>query len=141
MHQYEKRELGTGSAANRLPQSSFHQSMARAAFLSTLAVVLLLALLPDHLLHALGLAFTSHHDKLNHAAAFATLSALGSLGWPQQVVRLAVLLALTGAAIEILQCVTGRDMSVFDWFADCAGMAYGLRTMSWVNEILGEPVI
>ncbi|ESX15396.1 VanZ family protein [Mesorhizobium sp. LSJC255A00] len=122
-----------------MPQSSFYQSMARAAFLSTLAVVLLLALLPDHLLHAL--AFTSHHDKLNHAAAFATLSALGSLGWPQQVVRLAVLLAFTGAAIEILQSVTGRDMSVFDWFADCAGMAYALRTMSWVNEILGEPVI
>jgi len=125
-----------------LLQVSFYQSVARAAFLPTLAVVLLLALLPDHLLHALGLAFTSHHDKLNHAAAFATLSALGSLGWPQQVVRLAVLLALTGAAIEILQCViTGRDMSVFDWFADCAGMAYGLRTMSWVKEMLGQPVM
>jgi hypothetical protein len=32
-------------------------------------------------------------------------------------------------------------MSVFDWFADCAGMAYGLRTMNWVKEILGEPVM
>lgn len=126
-------------------QLTFYQSVARAAFLPTLAVVLLLALLPDHLLHhllhALGLAFTSHHDKLNHAAAFATLSALGCLGWPLQVVRLAVLLALMGAAIEILQGITGRDMSVFDWFADCAGMAYGLRTMRWAKEILGEPVM
>jgi len=124
-----------------LLQVSFYQSVARAAFLPTLAVVLLLALLPDHLLHALGLAFTSHHDKLNHAAAFATLSALGSLGWPRQVVRLAILLALTGAGIEILQGITGRDMSVFDWFADCAGMAYGLRTISWVKEMLGQPVM
>jgi hypothetical protein len=124
-----------------LLQLTTYQSVARAAFLPTLAVVLLLALLPDQLLRALGFAFPSHHDKLNHAAAFATLSALGSLGWPQQVVRLAVLLALMGAAIEILQGITGRDMSVFDWFADCVGMAYGLRTMNWVKEILGEPVM
>ncbi|MER9236247.1 hypothetical protein NKI56_30080 [Mesorhizobium sp. M0622] len=73
-----------------------------AAFLPTLAVVLLLALLPDHL------------------------------------VRLAVLLALMGAAIEVLQGITGRDMSVFDWFADCLGMAYGLRTMSWVKGFLAN---
>ncbi|WP_244441196.1 hypothetical protein [Mesorhizobium sp. STM 4661] len=85
------------------------------------------------------MAFTSDHDKLNHAAAFAVLTALGSLGWPEHKARLIVLLALTGAAIELLQGMQliGRDMSMFDWFADCAGMACGLTVAGWTKRLAG----
>ncbi|MER8610749.1 hypothetical protein [Mesorhizobium sp. M0220] len=55
-------------------------TMARIAFLLTLAAVLLLALSPVRFLQELDMGFTFHHDKLNHAAAFAALAALGSLG-------------------------------------------------------------
>ncbi|WP_244440054.1 hypothetical protein [Mesorhizobium metallidurans] len=84
------------------------------------------------------MAFTFDHDKLNHAAAFAVLAALGSLGWPEHKARLIVLLALTGAAIELLQGmqVTGRDMSIFDWFANCAGMACGLTFAGWTKRLV-----
>ncbi|CCV12472.1 hypothetical protein MESS4_430118 [Mesorhizobium sp. STM 4661] len=61
--------------------------LARIAFLVTLPGVLLLALSPVRLLQELGLAFTFHHDKLNHATAFAVLAALGSLSWPERKAR------------------------------------------------------
>ncbi|MER8440811.1 hypothetical protein NKH36_32300 [Mesorhizobium sp. M1312] len=111
---------------------------ARTAFLVTLAGVLLLALSPAWLLQNFGLGFTSHDDKLNHAAAFAVLAAIGSFGWPEHRARLIIFLALTGAAIEILQGMQmiGRDMDLFDWFADCAGMAYGLTIASWAKRLV-----
>lgn len=111
---------------------------ARTVFLVTLAGVLVLALSPAWLLQNFGLGFTSHNDKVNHAAAFAVLAAVGSLGWPEHRARLIIFLALTGAAIEILQGMQmiGRDMDIFDWFADCAGMACGLIIVSWTKRLV-----
>ncbi|WP_352592202.1 hypothetical protein [Mesorhizobium sp. M0633] len=111
---------------------------ARTAFLVTLAGVLLLALLPEWLLQNFGFGFTSHDDKLNHAAAFVVLTAIGSLGWPEHRARLTIFLALTGAAIEILQGMQmiGRDMDMFDWFADCVGIACGLAIASWTKKLV-----
>ena len=113
---------------------------ARIVFLVTLTGVLLLALLPVRLLPDLGMAVTFHDDKLNHAAAFAVLAALGSLGWPEHKARLIVVLAFTGAAIELLQGaqLIGRDMDVLDWVADCAGMACGLAIAGWTKKRIGE---
>ncbi|RWC35184.1 MAG: hypothetical protein EOS70_11840 [Mesorhizobium sp.] len=112
---------------------------ARIVFRVTLAGVLLLALLPVRLFPDLGMAVTFHDDKLNHAAAFAVLAALGSLGWPEHKTRLIVLLAFTGAAIEVLQGaqLIGRDLDVFDWVADCAGMAFGLTIAGWTKRRVG----
>ncbi|MES0098408.1 hypothetical protein [Mesorhizobium sp. M0019] len=103
------------------------------------AGVLLFALLPERLLQGLGLAFTFDHDKLNHAAAFVVLAALGSLGWPERKAKLIVLLVLTGAAIEGLQAVQliGRDPDLFDWVADCAGIACGLMVAGWTKRLAG----
>ncbi|WP_292711989.1 VanZ family protein [Mesorhizobium sp.] len=113
--------------------------MARIVFLVTLTGVLLLALLPVRFLPDLGMAVTFHDDKLNHAIAFVVLAALGSLGWPEHKTRLIVLLALTGAAIEVLQGaqLIGRDMDVLDWVADCAGMACGLTIAGWTKRRVG----
>ncbi|MER8767310.1 hypothetical protein NKH63_00985 [Mesorhizobium sp. M0960] len=114
-------------------------TMARIAFLLTLAAVLLLALSPVRFLQELDMGFTFHHDKLNHAAAFAVLAALGSLGWPEHKTRLVVLLAITGAAIELLQGaqLIARDMDILDWVADCAGMACGLAAMGGTRRLVG----
>ena len=113
--------------------------VARTAFPFTLVGVLLLALLPERLLEILDMAFTSNHDKLNHAAAFAVLAALGSLGWPEQKARLVVFLLLIGAAIEILQGtqLIARDRDVFDWLADCAGMICGLVVAGLITRLVG----
>ncbi|MER8927345.1 hypothetical protein [Mesorhizobium sp. M0859] len=113
--------------------------MARIAFPAAFAGVLLFALLPERLLQGLGLAFTFDHDKLNHAAAFVVLAALGSLGWPERKAKLIVLLVLTGAAIEGLQAVQliGRDPDLFDWVADCAGIACGLTVAGWTKRLAG----
>ncbi|MER8766403.1 hypothetical protein NKH67_29715 [Mesorhizobium sp. M0968] len=111
---------------------------ARTAFLVTLAGVLVLALSPEWLLQNFGFGFTSHDDKLNHAAAFVVLTAIGSLSWPEHRARLTIFLALTGAAIEILQGMQmiGRDMDMFDWFADCVGVACGLAIASWTKKLV-----
>lgn len=116
--------------------------MASIGFVVTLAGVLLLTLLPVRFLPDLGMAVTLHDDKLQHAIAFAVLAALGSLGWPEHKARLVVLLAFTGAAIEILQGaqLIGRDLDGFDWVADCAGMAIGLTIASWTKRrVVGLP--
>ncbi|MER8441065.1 hypothetical protein NKH36_05125 [Mesorhizobium sp. M1312] len=116
--------------------------LARFAFLVTLAGVLLLTLLPVRFLPDLGMAVTLHDDKLQHAIAFAVLAALGSLGWPEHTARLVVLLAFTGAAIEVLQGaqLIGRDLDGFDWVADCAGMAFGLTVAGWTKRRVGRRV-
>jgi hypothetical protein len=108
---------------------------ARIAFFATLAGVLLFALLPDQLLQDLGVTFTFHHGKLAHAAAFAVLAALGSLGWTTHRAKLIVLLAFSGVAIEVLQGaqLIGRGTEVFDWIADCAGVACGITIASWAK--------
>ncbi|RWD44652.1 MAG: hypothetical protein EOS35_16620 [Mesorhizobium sp.] len=117
--------------------------MARIGFVVTLACVLLLTLLPVRFLPDLGMAVTLHDDKLEHAIAFAALAALGSLGWPGHKARLVVLLAFTGAAIEVLQGaqLIGRDLDGFDWVADCAGMTLGLTIAGWTKRRVGRRVV
>ncbi|MER9236479.1 hypothetical protein NKI56_31420 [Mesorhizobium sp. M0622] len=116
-----------------------YQTVARIAFPVAFAGVLLFALLPERVLQGLGLAFTFDHDKLNHAAAFVVLAALGSLGWPEHKAKLIGLLVLTGAVIEGLQAaqLIGRDPDLFDWVADCAGMACGLIIAGCTRRVAG----
>ncbi|WP_292536287.1 hypothetical protein [Mesorhizobium sp.] len=116
--------------------------LARIVFPVTLAGVLLLTLLPARFLPDLGTAVTLHDDKLQHAIAFAVLAALGSLGWPEHKARIILVLAFTGAAIEVLQGsqLIGRDLDGFDWVADCAGMALGLTIAGWTSRRVGRRV-
>ncbi len=110
-------------------------SVVRSAFVVTFVAILVLALLPESLLQEFGIDIGLGYDKLNHAIAFAALAVLGSLGWPERKARLILFLAVVGAAIEILQGTTliGRDLDVFDWVADCIGMACGLVVAMCAN--------
>ncbi|KRB32130.1 hypothetical protein EB815_28080 [Mesorhizobium loti] len=100
----------------------------RTAFVVTFVAVLVLALLPVSWLEEFGIDIGFSDDKLNHAGAFAVLAALGSLGWPRRKLWLVIFLATVGAAIEVLQGTSeiDRDFDVFDWVADCIGIACGL---------------
>ena len=61
-------------------------------------------------------------DKLAHGTMFYgfTLLALVCLPWSRKGDIVLAVIAI-GAASEIAQGLTGRDMSVFDWLADTAG--------------------
>ena len=61
-------------------------------------------------------------DKLAHGTMFYgfTLLARVCLPWSRKGDIVAAVIAI-GAASEIAQGLTGRDMSVFDWLADAAG--------------------
>jgi hypothetical protein len=108
------------------------------AFVVTLVAVLVFALLPVPELQDFGLDIGFDNDKLNHASAFATLAVLGGLGWPRRKVRLVIFLALVGAAIEVLQGtpLIDRDLDVFDWVADCIGIAGGLVVAMCLNRVM-----
>ncbi|AZV23074.1 MULTISPECIES: hypothetical protein [unclassified Mesorhizobium] len=115
-----------------------HPAAERIAFFSTLVAVLVLALVPIPGLEEYGIDIGFHYDKLNHASAFAVMTFLGGLGWPDRKVRLIVFLAVVGAAIEVLQgtALIRRDLDVSDWVADCVGIACGLVAVICVNWIL-----
>ncbi|RWM14656.1 MAG: hypothetical protein E5X53_25655 [Mesorhizobium sp.] len=121
-----------------LLRAGSYEIAARIAFLAALAGVLLLALFPEWLLQDLGVTFT-HHGKLIHAAAFAVLAALGSLGWTEHKAKLIVILAFSGVAIEVVQGaqLIGRGPDLFDWIADCAGTACGITIASWTKWLAG----
>ena len=63
-------------------------------------------------------------DKVLHAAGFYgfTLLALACFPWHRKGDLIVTVLAL-GASSELAQGITGRDMSVFDFCADAAGVA------------------
>jgi VanZ family protein len=81
-------------------------------FLAAIATVLLLG--PFHA--------PQGWDKVAHATMFYgfTLLALVCLPWNRKGEIVLAVIAI-GAASEIAQGITGRDMSVFDWLADAAG--------------------
>jgi hypothetical protein len=108
----------------------------RIAFVITFIAVVVLALLPAGHLREFDIDIGFHSDKLNHGAAFAVLTFLGSLGWPDRKTRLIVFLAFVGAAIEVLQGLSliARDVDVLDWVADCAGIACGLLLVFCLNR-------
>jgi VanZ family protein len=61
------------------------------------------------------------NDKVQHIAAFATLSLLGSFAYPRtSLINLLLRLSLFGAFIEVVQAipVLHRDSDVWDWAAD-----------------------
>jgi VanZ family protein len=62
-------------------------------------------------------------DKLAHGTMFygLTLLALVCLPWNRKGEIVVALIAIGGAS-EIAQHFTGRDMSLFDWLADAAGV-------------------
>jgi len=71
-------------------------------------------------------------DKANHGFAFAVLGLLGARCWPKQGVRVLLLLAAYGAAIEVAQTFTETRMGeLADWLADGAGLAIAGAYTVW----------
>ena len=72
----------------------------------------------------------AHLDKLQHIAAFTTLSLVASLGWaPREGLagRVGAGLMAYGLFIEAVQTqLPSRSGSLADWAADAAGIAFGL---------------
>lgn len=64
-------------------------------------------------------------DKVQHILAFSVLTALALAAYPRaHPLRIAVWLAVFGAAIELVQTIPflHRDGSWLDWAADCAAV-------------------
>lgn len=60
-------------------------------------------------------------DKLNHIAAFITLSVLAAWAWPRiRLWWIAVLMSAIGGMIELVQAmpIVARDAEWADWYAD-----------------------
>ncbi|QDZ06782.1 hypothetical protein FPZ24_04240 [Sphingomonas panacisoli] len=69
-------------------------------------------------------------DKLQHMAAFGTLTLLAALAYPKaDILRTAERLTLVGAVIEVVQSipVLHRDRDIKDLIADC--LAIGVATV------------
>jgi hypothetical protein len=74
------------------------------------------------------------NDKVQHIAAFATLSVLGSFAYPRtDLTKLLIRLSLFGAAIEVVQAIPAlhRDSDVLDWLADTVAVAVVLLIVRW----------
>lgn len=95
----------------------------RLAFIAALIVVFALALtpVPD------GLMLFSWQDKLEHLLVFLGLYFLGISAWPGRAATIGSSLVLYGAAMEIAQSATAhRYGDLWDWTADCIGIAAGM---------------
>lgn len=105
---------------------------ARAAFWVAAVFTLVMGVLP-HPLEVPG----NPSDKLQHIAAFATLSVLGSFAYPQlALVALGLRLSLFGAFIEIVQAIPAlhRDSDIMDWLADTAAVGVVLAVVALLRR-------
>ena len=74
------------------------------------------------------------NDKVQHIAAFVTLSLLGSFAYPTTaLIQLLVRLSLFGAAIEVVQAIPAlhRDSDFWDWVADTLAVSAALLLV-WI---------
>lgn len=71
-------------------------------------------------------------DKANHALAFAMLAVLGLAAYRTRGARVLLGLLAFGAAIEVLQSLTGyRTAEWLDLLADAVGAAAGWLLARW----------
>lgn len=95
-------------------------------------------------LFAFGMAILPHppelpgnpSDKLQHVAAFATLSVLGAWAYVEtSIFQLLVGLSAFGALIEFVQAIPAlhRDSDVKDWIADTLACGLVLLLVRWLR--------
>ena len=98
----------------------FDRRYTAAIFWILIAVVYAIAIMPSSSAPDLGAG-----DKINHIAAFLTLTMVGRFAYRRAASwRLALGLSLYGAVIELTQAIPAlrRDASVWDWAADTAAI-------------------
>jgi VanZ family protein len=94
----------------------------RVVFFAALAIILGLALFPSE-----QLPTVPQWDKGNHALAFATLSVLARLAYPQRLVTAHLGLFGFGLCIELLQALTpARTADWRDVTANTVGLLLGV---------------
>jgi hypothetical protein len=93
-------------------------------FVAVLVFTLAAALAPNGDAPDLGLG-----DKVNHIAAFVTLSIMAAWAWPRaRLWWIGVALSALGATIEGLQALPliARDAEWADWYADTMAVVFTL---------------
>jgi hypothetical protein len=73
-------------------------------------------------------------DKIQHIAAFVTLSVLGAWAFPRlSLIQLLLRLSLFGAVIELAQAIPfiHRDCDPMDWLADTAACLVIVSLLAW----------
>ena len=71
-------------------------------------------------------------DKLWHMLAFAVWAGVIATGWRLPAGTVIGGLALAGAAIELIQPLTGRTAELADWGADLSGAVLGVWGARWL---------
>jgi len=106
-----------------------YQRVAQSLFWAAAIFALIMAALP-HPPHIPG----NPSDKIQHIAAFVTLSLLGAWAFPRvSLVQLLLRLSLFGAFIELVQAipVLHRDSDPLDWIADTLACVLMLALIGW----------
>ena len=78
-------------------------------------------------------------DKVNHIAAFVTLSVAAAWAWPRtRLSTIAVAISAFGAAIEGLQAIPfiARDAEWADWYADTAAAVVALAVIALIRWLV-----
>ena len=102
----------------------------KSIFACALNVVTVLALLPTEFLSS---PVFNWWDKAQHALAFAVLSLLGFMAFPQRLLQVALGMVIYGGAIELAQLAVGWRFGEWeDVMADITGvMVAGLVRSIW----------
>lgn len=105
----------------------------RVIFAVTLIFTLVAAFLPAADAPTLG-----GSDKLNHIAAFVTLSLLAAWAWPRiRPWRIALAMSAVGGLIEVVQAIPyiARDAEWADWYADTFAAVVALAIVAAVRRV------
>jgi VanZ family protein len=113
------------------------QRLARIGFVVGTLFIVVVSLLPADDIPSLGM-----WDKLEHALTYATVAALGGVGWAGNTRswgRIGVLLASLGAILEVLQTfVPGRLGDVADAAANVIGTIAGMTAVAVLGRLAGR---
>lgn len=112
----------------------FYRRHAVAIFWISVAIIYAIAIMPYDEAPDLGAG-----DKINHIAAFLTLTLLGRGAWRRDPAwRLGLGLSLFGALIELTQAIPilNRDASIRDWAADSAAVIVMLAILHVLDRRL-----
>lgn len=108
--------------------------VARALMWAAIFTAVVMALLP----HPPALPIDAFGDKFEHMLAFAVMSLLAAIAYPEvPLIRTAERLSFLGALIEVGQSIPSlhRDCDIRDWFADTAAVLAVLGACALVRRV------